>query len=228
MDAAGGQKRRLGRFLFAMSVHKFRDAMSDLVREMQRRGPHTTDCTFHVFCGLAGGTGSGAVLDVAAQIRRMYPNPALHKIILYCYLPDLNPPTGWDMPNYFPNAYAALLELNAISTGAWTPFDISGRHGQAPTAYEFAFNGCYLFSDKNAQGYAAAIDRDLLDVVADFVFHKTVLAHRTNWEQLSKAENAENGDSSPEKPAGSKAGLRSVRFLGFGISRVAFPEETIR
>jgi hypothetical protein len=88
--------------------------------------------------------------------------------------------------------------------------------------------GCYLFSDKNAQGYAAAIDRDLLDVVADFVFHKTVLAHSTNWEQLSKAENAENGDSSPEKPAGSKAGFRSVRFLSFGISRIAFPEETIR
>ncbi|HEX4183176.1 MAG TPA: tubulin-like doman-containing protein, partial [Caulobacteraceae bacterium] len=227
IDAAGGQKRRLGRFLFAMSASRYRDAISTIVQDMQTRGDRSTDITFHVFCGLAGGTGSGSIIDAVAQLRAMFPDPK-KKIIVYAYLPDLNPPPKWNTGNYHANAYAALLELNAMAAGAWAPFDIVTGTGPVPNAAQFWFNGCYVFTDENDQGYRAAVDKDLPDILADFVYRKTVIARTVNWDGLVRTENSENGDASPEASPSSRRGQRAVRFMSFGIRSVAFPEEAIK
>ncbi len=227
IDAAGGQKRRLGRFLFAMSARRFRDSVVSIVRDMQSRGERSTELTIHIFCGLAGGTGSGSVIDAVAQLRVLYPDPRT-RIIVYAYLPDLNPPNRWNTGNYHANAYAALLELNAMSVGAWAPFDVLGGGGPVQNPDALWFNGCYVFSDENAQGYRAAVDKDLPDLLAEFVYNKTVVARQVNWQQLTSMENSENGDAAPEKTTASGQGQRSLRFMSFGIRSVAFPEETIR
>jgi hypothetical protein len=224
IDAAGGQKRRLGRFLMSMNMQKFRNSVSTLVRDMQERGKRGDIC-FHVFCGLAGGTGSGALPDVIAQLRQMFPDKS-QRIVVYAYLPDLNPPPNWNTGNYHANAYAALLELNAMSAGAWAPLDV--QNGQGPVKSDFWFNGCYVFSDENDQGFRASIETELPEIVADFVFHKTVVARKVSWDDLTRFENSENGDAGPEAVAGTGKGLRSVRFLSFGMRRLAFPEDTIR
>lgn len=224
IDAAGGQKRRLGRFLFAMSARRFTDSVSTLVRDMQDRG-RSTETTFHIFTGLAGGTGSGSVIDAVAQIRKLFPDQH-SRIIVYAYLPDLNPPSNWNTGNYHANAYAALLELNAMAAGAWSPFDVVD--GGGPVQREFWFNGCYVFTDDNDQGFRASIEGDLPDILADFVYHKIVVARRVSWDDLSRFENSENGDATPESIAGSGKGQRAVRFLSFGIRRLSFPEDTIR
>ena len=227
IDAAGGQKRRLGRFLFAMSARRFRDSIANIVQDMQSRGDRSTDLTMHIFCGLAGGTGSGALIDTIAQLRAMYPDPK-KRIVVYAYLPDLNPPARWNTGNYHANAYAALLELNALSAGAWAPFDVVNGGGPVANAGQFWFNGCYVFSDENDQGYRSAVDKDLPDLLADFVYHKTVIARRMNWDGLVRMENSENGDGAPETASGARIGQRSVRYLSFGIRSLSFPEETIR
>jgi len=54
----GGQKRRLGRFLFACKAAEFRQRIQSQVNDMQVGG--ATAVTFHVCCGLAGGTGAAA------------------------------------------------------------------------------------------------------------------------------------------------------------------------
>lgn len=223
IDAAGGQKRRLGRFLFAMSARKFRESVNTLVREMQDRG-RTTETTFHVFTGLAGGTGSGSVVDVVAQLRSIYPDMK-QRIIVYAYLPDLNPPGNWNTGNYHANAYAALLELNAMSAGAWAPIDVVDgvTHHR-----DFWFNGCYVFTDENDQGFRASIEGELTDILADFVFHKIVVARQVDWEDLPRFENCENSEAAPEALAGTGKGQRAVRFMSFGIRRISFPEESIR
>jgi hypothetical protein len=226
VDAAGGQKRRLGRFLFAMNVDKFNKQVSARVRDLQDAGK-STDITFHVFAGLAGGTGSGAIVDVVAQLRKNFPE-ANQRIFLYLYLPDQNPPQNWNTGNYHSNAYAALLELNAMSAGAWAPFDIDNGSGAVQVPGDLWFNGAYVFSDDNNQGFRASIEKDLPDIVADFVYHKTIAARGSGWDDLQRFENSENGDSTPEALSGSLKGQRSVRFLSFGIRRLAFPEETIR
>lgn len=224
IDAAGGQKRRLGRFLFAMSARRFGDSVTTLVREMQDRS-RSTETTFHIFTGLAGGTGSGAVIDAIAQVRKLFPDHH-QRIIVYAYLPDLNPPANWNSGNYHANAYAALLELNAMAAGAWAPFDVVD--GGGPVQRDFWFNGCYVFTDENDQGFRASIEGELPDILADFVYHKIVVARQVSWDDLSRFENSENGDATPESIAGSGKGQRSVRFLSFGIRRLTFPEDTIR
>tara|TARA_R110000787_G_scaffold286435_1_gene404966 strand:- start:14320 stop:17289 length:2970 start_codon:yes stop_codon:yes gene_type:complete len=226
VDAAGGQKRRLGRFLFAMNVDKFNERVSSRVRDIQDAGK-STDITFHVFAGLAGGTGSGSIVDVVAQLRKRFPSSD-QRIFLYLYLPDQNPPQNWNTGNYHSNAYAALLELNAMSAGAWAPFDVENGSGPVQVPGDLWFNGAYVFSDDNNQGFRASIEKDLPDIVADFAYHKTIAARGSGWDDLQRFENSENGDSTPEALSGSPKGQRSVRFLSFGIRRLAFPEETIR
>ncbi len=228
VDAAGGQMRRLGRFLFTMSVDRFCTQVQSLVGDLQAR-TKAEATVFHVFCGLAGGTGAGSVVDVAAQVRRLYPDPKSHRILVYAYLPDANPPPAWKGRNYHANAYAALLELNAMSAGAWAPFDIHGADG-SPRRDSW-FNGCYVFSDLNDQGFRARLDdshHEILEILADFIYHKIAVADQVGWGDLQRFENSENGDAAPEAVPGRPSGQRGVRFMGFGLRRLAFPEETIR
>ena len=63
----GGQKRRLGRFLFASHAAEFRGRVKEFVLDMQNsqnpKIPRSMETTFHIFCGFAGGTGSGSIVD---------------------------------------------------------------------------------------------------------------------------------------------------------------------
>ena len=90
----GGQKRRLGRFLFACKADQFKRMLRDQVRELQTKGE--MPMTFHVCGGLAGGTGSGSVVDVIAQIRDTYPDAKTYRLLVYCLLPDRYPKPNWD------------------------------------------------------------------------------------------------------------------------------------
>ena len=221
--ALGGQKRRLGRFLFACKVDEFKRALQSLVRNLQANGQ--TDLTFHIVAGLAGGTGSGSIIDTIAQVRAMYTNPERHRIVPYLLLPDQFPPPNWDTGNYHANGFAALTELNALSTGAYAPIDVATGNR---LALKDAFNGAYVFGNENENGYQADVDKELPGVLAEFLFQKIVVAGQVGWRSLERAENAENGDGTPETMPGSRVGERSKRFLSFGIKRIAIPEEEIK
>ncbi len=221
--ALGGQKRRLGRFLFACKIDAFKTQVQSLVRSLQANGQ--TELTFHVVAGLAGGTGSGSIIDVIAQLRAMYGQPGRHKIVPYLLLPDQFPPPNWDTGNYHANGYAALAELNALSTGAYQPIDVSNGNR---LDLKDAFNGAYVFGNENETGYQAGVDQEIPGIVAEFLFQKLVVASKVGWRSLERMENAENGDGTPETTPGARVGERSKRFLSFGIKRVAIPEEEIK
>ncbi len=57
----------------------------------QRNGDEVV--TFHICAGLAGGTGSGSIIDAIAQIRKEYmPQVGLgdkYKVNLYLYIPEM-------------------------------------------------------------------------------------------------------------------------------------------
>ena len=74
-ETLGGQKRRLGRFLFACKARSFKSQIIQLALELITGGE--ASITFHICCGLAGGTGSGSLIDVIAQIRALYPDPRM-------------------------------------------------------------------------------------------------------------------------------------------------------
>jgi hypothetical protein len=224
-ETLGGQKRRLGRFLFACKSSAFKDQLKQLASELTTGGDASV--TFHICCGLAGGTGSGSLIDVIAQIRALYRDSKLYRIILYTLLPEEIPNPNWDTGNYHANGYAALIELNALSVGAYQPHDVAERGERLQLSDPF--NGCYLFANRNENGLQVDIDKTLPSIVADFLFQKLVAVRNADaLKLLEKMENAENGDGTPETYTGSNVPLRSKRFLTFGIKRLAVPEIEIR
>jgi hypothetical protein len=221
--ALGGQKRRLGRFLFANKVEDFRKQTQSIVRHLQANGD--TAVTFHIVTGLAGGTGSGSVIDVVAQLRSIYSDPGRHRIVPYVLLPDQFPPPNWDTGNYHANGFAGLVELNALSTTAYRPIDVVTG---ARLDLKDPFNGAYVFGNENENGYLADVDKEMPGILGEFLFQKIVVASKVGWRSLERMENAENGDGTPETSPGSPTGERSKRFLSFGIKRIAIPEEEIK
>lgn len=236
-EALGGQKRRLGRFLFACKANDtsegFVNRLKSQVEDLRRRSSENV-LTFHVCAGLAGGTGSGSVIDVVSQIRRLYPEEE-HRLVLYCLLPEAQPPPGWDTGNYHANGYGALVELNALAVGAFHPHDVAESTGRitfrdASGPPVSPFSGAYLFTNENENGRVLNLaNDDVSKMVGNFLFQKIVVANATPWsDALRKMENAENGDGTPECIPGVNIPQRAKRFLTFGIKRLIIPEEEIR
>ena len=123
-DGIGGQRRRLGRLLFSNNLNGeiAKSFATRLKGSVQRLTDTSTEneVIFHVCAGLAGGTGSGSIIDTVAQIRKEYaPLPGSsnpYKLNLYLYVPEIIIATPRHNAGYYQaNGYAALLELNAIS-----------------------------------------------------------------------------------------------------------------
>lgn len=222
-EALGGQKRRLGRFLFARKVKEFNTKIQSLVQNLQRNGD--SSITFHVIAGLAGGTGSGCIIDAVAQIRKVYSDPVKYKITAYLLLPDEHPLPNWDSGNYHANGFAALTELNALSTGAYRPVDVDNGN---ILELKDAFNGAYLIANENENGYIANTDSEIPRIIAEFLYQKVFIASQVGLSSISRMENAENGDGTPETSPTARIGQRSKRFLTFGIKRITVPEEEIK
>lgn len=226
--AVGGQKRRLGRLLFANRVGYFEDQINLLVRNLQNRG--ADHITYHICCGLAGGTGSGSIVDVICQLRKRDPDSQENPIRVYALLPERNPKKGWAKANYHSNGFAALMELNSLSVGEWKPHDVVGTKHRLNL--QNAFNGCYLFCDENENGIPVDVEKDIPNIVADFLYHKLIAGNDVIWKaMLDRIENCENlGGGLPERLSGSKdsKAVRSRKFLSFGIKRIIVPEEEIR
>jgi hypothetical protein len=220
-----GQKRRLGRLLFACQVNEFRRRVQSLVLEMQDgiKAP----VTFHVCLSLAGGTGGGSVVDAVSQIRALFPDKS-HRILIYGFLPEREPAANRSGENYHANGNAALLELNALSVGVFRPHDVSGEREDRRLELEDPFNACYLFSDQMDDGNKLDVDREVHEFVASFLYQKVLVARNGVWESLRRQESFENMDVRPEESPFSHTPERSRRFFAFGLKQIVYPEMEIR
>jgi hypothetical protein len=234
LETAGGQRRRLGRFILASNISSFQHALQTQVNKLTNKSGQA-DLHFHICCGLAGGTGAGTLLDVISLIRKQY-NPtsvSKYKIILYLFLPEENPKPGWDSGFYHSNGYAALYELNALGVGTYLPIDISHSNPNTSSRFESVenpYNGCYLFTNVNENGNKVDTDVDVPNIISDLLYQKLVSVKDEGWlrDKLGRQENHENYDAKPEQSSESKTPERSVRFLTFGVKRIAIPEQEIK
>ena len=110
--------------------------------------------------------------------------------------------------------------------GAFQPHNVSGNGDRL--RLPDPFNGCYLFTNQNVNGLQVNVDKELPNIVADFLFQKIVTATASNWSTLARMENAENGNGTPESGPAPISGNAASGFLTFGIKRLAIPEEEIR
>lgn len=234
-DEAAAQRRRLGRFLFSCKSAEFNSILQTQVKGVTDKN-NESETTFHVIAGLAGGTGSGSILDVISQIRKIYrrgDQGPQYKIIAYVLVPEQIPIKGWDKGFYHANGYAALLELNALATGQLYPHDVTGQFDRIDFDGSVVFDGCYLFSNMNENGVIVDTRDGLPNIVSDFLFQKLSISNGSiAKKELRRAESNENladlfeydekaMDTENKKP------VRSLRFLSFGIKRIEIPEEEI-
>ena len=87
--AGAAQRRKLGRLVFARNARAFVGALERRMATLELSAGKV-GAVIHIVCGLAGGTGSGSVVDAVAQIRHKYPDDQLYPILIYALLPEKN------------------------------------------------------------------------------------------------------------------------------------------
>ena len=239
-DGAAAQRRRLGRFLFSCAVAEYESVLKNQVAQV-RKISGKTDVTFHIVTGLAGGTGSGSVVDIIAQTRKHYQSNIgsglKHKIMVYCLVPEQSPLPGWDKGFYHANGFAALQELNALQVKRFVPHDVSGEYEFVPLeSVDKIFNSCFLFTNANENGITVNTQKDLPDIVSDLLFHYMTLSVDDTTRQFEDAftlENVADGEKENDENAktlelaNTQRPVRTRRFNAFGIKRIVSPEEEI-
>lgn len=120
VGAAADQKRRAGRILFASNIDAYLFKLASAVEDVNSKEVGGV-INFHIFAGLAGGTGSGSIIDAIAQTRKWlfehnYEEDRQYHITVFCQLPENTPPPTWNTGRYKANGYGALLELNNLFT----------------------------------------------------------------------------------------------------------------
>ena len=96
---AAGQKRRAGRILFAASSGMYISTLRAQYSKTKKISGNDS-LQIHIFTGLAGGTGSGSIIDVIAQTRKEYPDA---NIVVYAMIPELDIPSGCEAGRYHQN-----------------------------------------------------------------------------------------------------------------------------
>ena len=239
-DGIGGQRRRLGRLLFANNLTGPPDKSfkTRMMSSVERLTSTSTDqlVAFHICAGLAGGTGSGSIIDAIAQIRNVYGAKSGAKIYLYLYVPEaIVTSPKHDSGYYQANGYAALSELNAISIEGpyqYKPFDVTGssknEYGEVKRLLDGcdAFDSAYLYSNVNEKNRTLGVGSELAATVADFLFQKIIASNMTSSGQMARLVNCENGGTTPEKDE-AQMPVHSRKFMAFGVKRVEYPETEI-
>lgn len=233
-EGAAGQKRRLGRLLFANGSPEFNKMVGVKARNLSYN-PDGRKVTYHVIAGLAGGTGSGSVVDVVAQLRNQFPDQQNNKIILYLLLPEEHPNPEWaSTNNYQPNGYVALTELSAMDLGVFKPWNLSERdYDVLRLTLELPFYSAYLVTDTNREDVRFDVGKVIPSTIAELLYQKTVgvaLSDRKIGEGATESaahffNNVEKGENPNYADYDSP---HSYKFNSFGIKRLAIPEQEIK
>ena len=184
--------RPIGRTAFFLNCDEVRQTLQRAMQQvLQPVDPgaisNTTDLARvkrNVFLvgSLAGGTGSGAFIDVATLIRsiKRYDN-AFSDIVLIgiVVLPRFFAHIQDHFGRRVPNTYAGLRELDRFMRGhkAHTPYHYVGGHGEEVKVENQLFDLCYLVDIEDYAGRPAGVKPDLggLPAIADVIVAHTDL-----------------------------------------------------
>ena len=237
VGAAAGQKRKAGRILFGGSVQTYLDTLSAQYEKVKRISGNSP-VTIHIFTGLAGGTGSGSIIDVIAQTRKKFPTEIDNgrtsgaDILVYCMTPEVNPPAGCEAGRYHANGYAGLAEINALLVKKYKPHDVTGMSDRIDVSTKKIANGVFVYSNINEHGKVVDSHKQLPLIAADFAYSRVFLEENDNTNSFMRSYSFENIDdhlfeNNEEAEQGQIDILRSKSFGAFGIKRVIIPEEEI-
>jgi hypothetical protein len=221
------QRRRFGRLLFAHNASSIRHALfGQKVAALIDAGHQ--QCAFHIFASLAGGTGSGCIVDLVTTIRAEFPNPDMangYPIFLYVYVTH-NDGKASDVGYFYQNQFAALRDLNALICNRLTPHllgvQVAGQvyAGNDPSAQVVLTNSL----NRANMGVQLATQ---IRVVAESCFER--IYAWTAGQMAPETQRAITGQDRvanfPGEPLGHPE--RSYRFAGFGMRRWEVPNAKI-
>lgn len=229
---AAGQKRRAGRILFAANCNKYLSALKNQYNKVKTI-TKKDDVNIHIFTGLAGGTGSGAIIDVIAQTR-MQDTFRHANIVVYAMIPELDIPAGCQAGRYHQNGYAALKELNALNIGQFLPSDVI--RGEEQVDLDITPNkqfGLMLYSNVNENGVTVNSFSELPQLLADTIYFRLFLQEKNGTtDDFLRSFSLENINDFcveySEKSKGTdKERARTKAINTFGIKRIIYPERRI-
>lgn len=234
LGQAAGQKRRAGRLLFAANAVGYVNCLKDANARCEQISGDSSKLNIHIFAGLAGGTGSGSVIDVVLQSRKAFPNA---KISVYAMIPEMNlPKADMDQGRYYQNGFAAMNELNALQVGRWTPQDVTGQGklNLYNDRVKGVADGLTVYSNVNENGLTINSLQELPKVVSDYLFARIFFIKEDDQinSDVIRAYNFENMDDfalefdETSVPAidGKLMVARTKKINSFGIKRVIYPE----
>jgi len=239
-EVGSGQLRKLGRVYFAASVYNNGD--NSFVKGLKLAHDRVTSISksseatnYHIIVGLSGGTGSGTIIDVIAQISKFIKESTYvnDKILIYAILPERNPFEGKDKLHFYhANAYAALKEINAIGLDKdeeanplyYRPIDVMHTNRDGNSRINAKFTRCFLFSNENENSSIIDYDYGLPNMVGDFLFHRII-----NLPQSPKANDTwvkltENSTVLEEIDKFTGKNERAIKFASTAIKRIEIPE----
>ena len=235
LGQAAGQKRRAGRLLFAANAIAYVNALKNAYGRCDAISHNAEKTNIHIFAGLCGGTGSGAIVDAIVQTRKAFPEAI---ISVYAMIPEMNlPKANMDQGRYYQNGYAALNELNALQAGRFLPHDVTGAGKEAKLFTEKVkgvADGLTLYSNVNENGLTVNSLNELPKIVSDYIYARVFLINSDDEVNgdIIRAYTFENMDDfaleyDETKNAGADGQIpvaRTKKINSFGIKRVMYPE----
>lgn len=235
VGAAAGQKRRAGRILFASNISKYLSAVRTQYEKVAAASGTKKFCHIHIFAGLAGGTGSGSIIDAVAQLRADASfNGDNVEITVYAMVPELDIPAGCQAGRYHQNGYAALCELSALNIGQYLPCDVKTgeEHVRLNTISNRQF-GLVVYSNVNENGATANSFKELPKLLSDTVYH-SIFMRLINGvtDDFIRGLSCENipdfcVEYSTTSKGTDKERARTKAVSSFGIKRIIYPEQRV-
>jgi hypothetical protein len=221
------QRRRLGRLLFARNADRIRKAVcEDKITPMLGA---SNRCAIHIFASLAGGTGSGGIVDLVTMLRTEFPNASTDNgfpIFLYLYVTDREF-EGAKVGDFHENQAAALRDLNALACGIYHPNMLGSAARGEPYKGNQPFNQIVISSQFNGKNQLLSLSQQhqiFAEAAFERIFCYTTGNLNTNQQKALTGEDIIA--AFPGEPA--KIPLRSYRFGSLGMRRWEVPIDEVR
>lgn len=233
---AAGQKRRAGRILFAHNAGDYINKVRNMIQSLNAKTGNSGDLNIYIFAGLAGGTGSGSIVDAVSLL---ISDPTLKSnnanIEVFAMIPEQYPPSGADAGRYHANGYAALSELSALNAGVFLPADVlnGNEHITLNRPGDNKQFGLTVYTNENRNNAVVDSYTVLPQLVADLMYFRIFSPETSAMKDLTKYFRSENRpdylveyktNTRPGKPV-ERARTKAVG--SFGIKRVRYPDEKL-
>lgn len=221
------QRRRLGRLLFARNADRIRNAVCGKKIASMLSSSHS--CAIHIFASLAGGTGSGCLIDLITMLRSEYPDSSTaggFPIFLYLYVTD-NSFQDAQVGYFHENQAAALRDLNYLACGGYQPNMLGGASNGDSFKGDQAITQIALSSHLNENNQLLSLEQQH-QIFAEAAFERIYCYTTGNLQPLQ--QRALTGEdiiaAFPGEPA--KFLQRSYRFGSSGMRRWEVPVEEVK